>query len=197
VKLMTTQVPLSDDVLKHLLKLGVKLTTRASECTHLLAPHVVRTEKFLCALAVSPWILSPKWATDSTASNKLLPEEDYLLEDQTNERKYNFQLSDTVAKAKTLKGQLFAKRTFYVTPKVSVDHKLLKNVITAFGGQISTQTPTIRVLKSSSNRHVISCPEDISIWRPIAQQFPVYTQELVLTGALKQEVEWDNKDFQL
>lgn len=65
-----------------------------------------------------------------------LAEEDYLLEDQTNERKYNFQLSDTVAKAKTLKGQLFAKRTFYVTAKVSVDHKLLKNVITAFGGQV-------------------------------------------------------------
>ncbi len=142
-----------------------------------------------------------------------IAEEDYLLEDQTNERKYNFQLSDAVAKAKTLKGQLFAKRTFYVTAKVSVDHKLLKNVITAFGGQvrlvflqrvvfdiclqISTQTPTIRVLKSSSNRHVISCAEDISIWRPIAQQFPVYTQELVLTGALKQEVEWDNKAFQL
>ncbi|SJK97533.1 uncharacterized protein ARMOST_00785 [Armillaria ostoyae] len=197
VKLMTTQVPLSDDVLKHLLKLGVKLTTRPSECTHLLAPHVVRTEKFLCALAVSPWILSPEWATDSTASNKLLPEEDYLLQDQTNERKYDFQLSDAVAKAKILKGQLFAKRIFYVTAKVSVDHKLLKNVITAFGGQISTQTPTIRVLKSSSNRHVISCDEDISIWRPIAQQFPVYTQELVLTGALKQEVEWDNKAFQL
>ncbi|PBK74517.1 hypothetical protein ARMSODRAFT_952169 [Armillaria solidipes] len=197
VKLMTTQVPLSDDVLKHLLKLGVKLTTRPSECTHLLAPHVVRTEKFLCALAISPWILSPEWATDSTASNKLLPEENYLLQDQTNERKYDFQLSDAVAKAKTLKGQLFAKRIFYVTAKVSVDHKLLKNVITAFGGQISTQTPTIRVLKSSSNRHVISCDEDISIWRPIAQQFPVYTQELVLTGALKQEVEWDNKAFQL
>ncbi|KAK0225943.1 hypothetical protein IW262DRAFT_726268 [Armillaria fumosa] len=197
VKLMTTQVPLSDDVLKRLLKLGVKLTTRPSECTHLLAPHVVRTEKFLCALAVSPWIMSPEWATDSTAANKLLPEEDYLLEDQTNERKYNFQLSEAVAKAKTLKGQLFAKRTFYVTAKVSVDHKLLKNVVTAFGGQISTQTPTIRVLKSSSNRHVISCAEDISIWRPIAQQFPVYTQELVLTGALKQEVEWDNKAFQL
>ncbi|KAK0212813.1 hypothetical protein DFS33DRAFT_1284670 [Desarmillaria ectypa] len=197
VKLMTTQVPLPDDVLKHLTKLGVKLTTRPSECTHLLAPHVVRTEKFLCALAVSPWILSPEWAIESVVSNKLLPEDDYLLQDQTNERKYDFQLSHAVAKARTLKGQLFAKMVFYVTAKVSVDHKLLKNVVTAFGGQISTQTPTIRILKSSSNRHVISCAEDISIWRPIAQQFPVYTQELVLTGALKQEVEWDNKAFQL
>ncbi|KAK0461234.1 uncharacterized protein EV420DRAFT_1531024 [Desarmillaria tabescens] len=194
VKLMTTQVPLSDD---HLIKLGVKLTTRPSECTHLLAPHVVRTEKFLCALAVSPWILSPEWATESVASNRLLPENDFLLQDQTNERKYDFQLSHAVAKAKTLKGQLFEKMVFYVTAKVSVDHKLLKNVITAFGGQVSTQTPTIRVLKSSSNRHIISCAEDISIWRPIAQQFPIYTQELVLTGALKQEVEWDNKAFQL
>ncbi len=45
---------------------------RASDCTHLIAPHIVRTEKFLCALTAAPHIVTEKWATDSAAAKKLL-----------------------------------------------------------------------------------------------------------------------------
>lgn len=48
------------------------MTTRPSECTHLLCPHLVRTEKFLCALARAPFILSAKWGTASAAAKMLL-----------------------------------------------------------------------------------------------------------------------------
>ena len=48
------------------------MTSRPSECTHLLAPHLVRTEKFLCALVVAPFILTEKWATQSATVKKLL-----------------------------------------------------------------------------------------------------------------------------
>ena len=48
------------------------MTSRPSECTHLLAPHLVRTEKFLCAMVVAPFILTEKWATRSAAVKKLL-----------------------------------------------------------------------------------------------------------------------------
>ena len=48
------------------------MTSRPSECTHLLAPQLVRTEKFLCALVVAPFILTEKWATRSAAAKKLL-----------------------------------------------------------------------------------------------------------------------------
>ena len=48
------------------------MTSRPSECTHLLAPQLVRTEKFLCAMAVAPFILTEKWATRSAAVKKLL-----------------------------------------------------------------------------------------------------------------------------
>ena len=34
-------------------------------------------------------------------------------------------------------GKLLAGQTFYVTPKVAVDTKLLKNVVNACGGQVS------------------------------------------------------------
>ena len=48
------------------------MTSRPSECTHLLAPQLVRTEKFLCALVVAPFILTEKWATRSAAAKRLL-----------------------------------------------------------------------------------------------------------------------------
>ena len=46
--------------------------TRPQECTHLLAAKIVRTEKFLSAIAVAPYILNSSWATDSAAAKKIL-----------------------------------------------------------------------------------------------------------------------------
>ena len=50
------------------------MTTKPTECTHLLASHLVRTEKFLCALAAAPFILSEEWALESAAAKRLLRE---------------------------------------------------------------------------------------------------------------------------
>jgi len=197
---MTTQVTLSDDVINKLTKLGVKMTSKPAECTHLIAPHVVRTEKFLCALAVSSFILSEKWAVDSAAAKDLLPEEVYFLQDPENEKKYNFKLMDAIHRAQQNRagGGVFASKTFYVTPKVSIDMKLLKNIVAAGGGQVSTQLPTARILGANENRHVISCPADVSIWRPLLQhRHTIYTQELILTAALRQDIDWEDESFRV
>ena len=42
----------------------------------------------------------------------------------------------SLRRAKELGGKLLAGQTFYVTPKVPVDTKLLKNVVNACGGQV-------------------------------------------------------------
>lgn len=88
-------------------------------------------------------------------------------------------------------------KTFYITPKVQVDKKLLKNVVGACGGTVSAQSPTLRIISNNTgSRFVISCKEDQSIWRPIADQgYKVYTHEFLLMGVLKQRMDWDNKDF--
>ena len=66
----------------------------------------------------------------------ILAEDDYILEDPANETKYDFKLSDALSRAKETGGRPFIKKIFYVTPKVPVDMKLLKNVVTACGGQV-------------------------------------------------------------
>lgn len=63
---------------------------------------------------------------------------------------------------------------------------------------MGTGTPTVRILKASSDRYVISCPDDKTIWRPLAEAgYPVYNQELILTGMLKQEIDWENAGHQV
>ncbi|KAI0665873.1 hypothetical protein C8Q78DRAFT_480053 [Trametes maxima] len=218
VRVMTTQVTLTDDVVRALTRLGVKIVDKPQNCTHLLVKNVVRTEKFLCAMAVAPYVLNERWAKMSAAARRLLrmflvtayclslahsrrdcaAEADYMIKDADTESKYAFTLTDALQRAKKNAGKLFAGKTFYVTPKVPVANKLLKNVVTANGGQLSTQTPTVRMLNGHDDRFVISCTEDISIWRPLVEHgHQIYTQELILTSALRQELNLDHTEHQV
>ncbi|KAG2065402.1 hypothetical protein BDR04DRAFT_1145402 [Suillus decipiens] len=193
VRVMTTGIQLTDDTIKRLNKLGAKMTTKPNDCTHLIAKGIVRTEKFLCAIASSPFVLTEGWVNSSVRSGKLLPETDFLISDPESERKWNFKLSTSLERAKRedrgdglLKGM-----TFYVTPKVEIDLKLLKAVIASAGGQVQTSKPTARILKANKSRHVISCPADQSIWRPLVEEgFTIYSTELILLAVLTQEIRW-------
>jgi hypothetical protein len=214
------------------------MTTRPTQCTHLLAPHLVRTEKFLCALAAAPYILEASWATNSAAAKRLLrrftpdlkfeslrlyfipAEAKFPLHDANAEAKYDMKLDEALERAKQLRGTLLIGKIFYVTPKTKVDFRLLKSVVTTHGGQVSSllqssfgdssplifascsqlmqHSPTVRSLNGSVNRYVISCPEDVSIWRPLASQnIPIFTQEFLLIGVLKQELDWDNRNLRV
>jgi hypothetical protein len=69
------------------------------------------------------------------------------------------------------------------------------------GSQIRQQNPTVRALsgKSSGQQHfVISCAEDVSIWRPIAEAgHAIYSQELLLSAALTQEMHLNEEEFRV
>ncbi|KAH8102204.1 hypothetical protein BXZ70DRAFT_986996 [Cristinia sonorae] len=194
IKIMTTQVSLGDDVIKAMTKLGVKFTTKPSECTHLVVRGIVRTEKFLCAMANAPIIVTDKWVQTCVNTKHILIEDDFLLKDPVNEEKYDFVLSEAVERARARK--VFAGMTFLLTSKVPVDQKLVKAVIVAGGGQaLLGQAPTVRTLKNG-NKFVISCAADKSVWRSLAEQnYPIYTPELILNGALRQEIDWDNPTY--
>ncbi|KAG2126475.1 hypothetical protein BD769DRAFT_1357854 [Suillus cothurnatus] len=193
VRVMTTGIQLTDDTIKRLNKLGAKMTTKPNDCTHLVTKGIVRTEKFLCAIASSPFVLTEGWVNSSVRTGKLLPETDFLISDPESERKWNFKLSTSLERAKREDGgdSLLKGMTFYVTPKVEIDLKLLKAVIASAGGQVQTSKPTARILKANENRHVISCPADQSIWRPLVEEgYTIYSTELILLAVLTQEIRW-------
>ncbi|TDL19364.1 hypothetical protein BD410DRAFT_792173 [Rickenella mellea] len=198
VKIMTTQVELSDDVFKALVKMGMKFTTKANECTHLIANNIARTEKFLCAMSHGPYIVMEKWAVNSVAAKRVMPERQYALVDAANEQKYRFKLSEALERARSSKDRVLEGHTFYVTPSVSLklNYELLKKFAASAGAKATTQTPTIRLLEPDDRRHVISCLEDKSIWRHLAEKgYSIYGHELLLTGILTQRMEWDNPAF--
>jgi len=198
VHIMTTKVNVSEDAKKALLKLGVKFTEKPLECTHLIAGAFGRTEKLLCSIAVAPFILRDEWLTKSAAKGRLLPEKDFLLEDRETEAKYSFKMAKTLERARKNKGKLLEGKTFYLTQKVDVDSKLMKSVVAAHGGTLLLQNPTYRLVSSKPDRYVISCKEDGSIWRAIAENdVPIYTKELILTGVLKQEIDYDDREFMI
>lgn len=55
-----------------LTKMGVKFTTKPLECTHLVARAIVRTEKFLVAMAVAPHIVTDKWVEVCVSKKKIM-----------------------------------------------------------------------------------------------------------------------------
>jgi hypothetical protein len=65
-----------------------------------------------------------------------LAEEDFPLKDAVGEGKYNVDLVRALRLSKKNQGKLLQGHTFYVTPRVSIDTKLLKNVVSACGGQV-------------------------------------------------------------
>ncbi|KAH8977291.1 hypothetical protein EDB86DRAFT_2908524 [Lactarius hatsudake] len=201
VRVLATQVTLEDNEERALAKLGAKIGVKPGECTHLVVKSLARTEKLLCAMAVAPHFVTERWVRDSITAKKLLPTDKYVLADRISEMKWKFELVDALKRAKANRGQLFAGKVFYVTNNVPLDKKLLKNVILAHGGQIRQQNPTVRALsgKSSGQQHfVISCAEDASVWRPIAEAgHAIYSQELVLSAALTQEMRLYDEEFRV
>ena len=141
------------------MKLGAKFTEKPLECTHLIASAFGRTEKLLSCIAVAPFILREEWLTKSAVQGRflrkpLLPlrpcifsqlpppaEKDYSLKDCDTEAKYAFKMTKTLERARKNKGKLLEGKTFYLTQKVDVDKKLMKNVVAAHGGTVRASKP--------------------------------------------------------
>lgn len=115
-----------------------------------------------------------------------------MLRDPDNERKYGVKMKDAIAAAHARKSKIFDGFIFYMTAKVPSDANTLKTIIQASGGVLQRQTPTLRLIQNGNNRYVISCMEDISIWRNMAENgIEIYTPEFVLMGVLTQKLDYE------
>ncbi len=60
------------DLQQGLKQLGMKQTEKPKECTHLLVRAIMRTEKFLLALANGPYIITKDWALQCVRDRQVL-----------------------------------------------------------------------------------------------------------------------------
>ncbi|KAH6605707.1 hypothetical protein Trco_004860 [Trichoderma cornu-damae] len=98
--------------------LGIQIVQEGQPCDYLAAPHVVRTVKFLCALARGPTVISSTFIEKTLETGKLQDVDDYVLKDSEAERKYDVNLERSVARAKAHRGKLLRGIPIYCTDKI-------------------------------------------------------------------------------
>lgn len=96
-------------------QLGIEVVAEAEKCTHLASPKVIRTPKFICALAFAPILLSSDFVDDCLDQNRRLDPNDYILEDKEFENSSGYTMEDSLAGAAHNKGQLLKAYTIYCT----------------------------------------------------------------------------------
>jgi hypothetical protein len=61
----------------------------------------------------------------------------YFLNDPVGEDKWNFRLKEALERSKKHRSSFLKEHTFFVTKNAQIDKKLLKNIISAHGGEVS------------------------------------------------------------
>ena len=116
-------------------EMGILIVPDVATCTHLASPHILRTQKFICALAHSPVILSTDFVNDCLSENKRLEPEQYLLQDIEGENRMDIKLSDSLARAKVNKGQLLHGYSIYCTENIHGGFETYRSIAEANGGK--------------------------------------------------------------
>lgn len=115
--------------------LGILVVQDASRCTHLAAPSILRTAKFVNALAYSPKIVTCDFVTDCIERNKVLDPNKYTLRDVEWEKKYDISLEKARARAKSNQNKLLEGRTIYCVDQIRGGFDSFKSIIETNGGQ--------------------------------------------------------------
>lgn len=98
--------------------LGVQIVQEGQPCDYLAAPHVVRTVKFLCALARGPTVISSTYIDKILETGKVPDVDEFILHDKETEKRYSFSLEKSVARAKSNRGKLLLGVPIYCTEKI-------------------------------------------------------------------------------
>ncbi|KAI4214615.1 MAG: hypothetical protein LQ351_003032 [Letrouitia transgressa] len=197
-------------------EMGIMITQDSTNCTHVASPAIVRTKKFVCALARAPMIISTDFIDDCLAENERLDPQEYRLHDTAGEKRLGFKLDDALQKAKSNKGHLLRGISIFCTENIQSGFDTYKSITEANGGkcllyraragsaaaaraggldddadQMDIDTPDYAYLISGTT------PEEAKLWpkfRQMAQgtgKLPrIVRTDWMLDLALRQEIQW-------
>lgn len=107
----------------------------ARRCTHLAAPTILRTTKFVNALAYGPVILNTDFVSSCLKQDKLLDPADFPLVDKAAESKYHITLANALDNAKKNKNKLLRGFRFYCVEDIRGGFDAFKSIVDANGGE--------------------------------------------------------------
>ncbi|KAG9699005.1 hypothetical protein KCU95_g3078, partial [Aureobasidium melanogenum] len=114
--------------------LGIKLTAEPAECTLLCAPRILRTKKFIAALANSPDVVTISYLDAALSTNTLPDISEHKLVDQEAEERLGFRMDEARKRGETNENRLLHGWTIFVTEKVSGKFETYKEIIAINGG---------------------------------------------------------------
>lgn len=115
-------------------QLGVALSQDPKEVDILVAPKLLRTRKFVCALANAPMVVDTTYL-DSALKNNHLIEDPPLLEDPEMEEEKGFKLSEALARAEDNKHNLLRGWSIFITKDIKGGYDTYKDIVNVNGGQ--------------------------------------------------------------
>lgn len=194
--------------------LGILVSQDPHTCTHLVAPSIIRTQKFLTALASGCVLLSSAFIDKCLEKDELPPIDKFLLKDTVNENKWNIKLKDVLARAKSNKKRLLHNVVVYCTSEIPNGPDTYKAIVEANGGIFSIYRgrsggTMIRPSKEGEQNptdgepvYLLSGlkPEETRLWPKFKQMVKdgkmeprVVATEWILYTAMAQEMVWKDE----
>lgn len=172
------------------------------------APAMVRTKKFLTALAFGPVVLSTDFIDACMEADEIPRTKDYLLKDEKNEEKFNIKLKDALARAKKHPKRLLDGVVIYCTETIPNGPDTYKAIVEANGGHFAIYRgrggtvikPTDEEEEEEEPVYLLSGPkaEEKRLWPKFEQMARdgkmeprVVITEWLLDTAMSQEIRWD------
>ncbi|BFZ60104.1 regulator of Ty1 Transposition [Saitoella coloradoensis] len=192
-----------DTKVDELTELGIDFVSTAPECTHLAAPGILRTEKFMSAIPYAPIIISTEWLEACLADRKIADVDEYILQDKKMETQYKCKLADTLDRARKNQRTLFKGYIVHLTTGIKGGVEPSTRIIEANGGKVEIGVPSTRQLATKEEgveRVIVSIEKDRKQWdklvkaaRVKGEDPHVYSTEWILTSVLRQELAGDDE----
>ena len=185
------------------------VVTDPNTCTHLAAPAMVRTQKFLCALANGPVIVSADFIDTCLKKGEVPNVNKFLLKDTESEKKFGLKLKDVVARAKANKRTLLRRVPIYCTPEIPNGPETYRSIVEANGGTFALYRgrPVIKKISPEEDEgpaepvYLVTGqrPEEKKLWPKFIEMAEagnmiprIVLSEWLLDVAMSQKQKWNN-----
>jgi hypothetical protein len=128
------KLALTDSDQRQLRELGILIVQEASKCTHLASPSILRTPKFVTALAYSPVFISLDYVTECLEQNQPLDPSYFPLVDRNAERRLGFALEEARLRAQANKHRLLHGYHICCMESIRGGFDAFKSIVEANGG---------------------------------------------------------------
>nr|CAH8849819.1 unnamed protein product [Trichobilharzia regenti] len=182
-----------------------KIVDSAEEATHLVANRLIRTPKTYMAVALGCYVVTPKWIQASVMCGYWLDEKPWILSDPDSEAQLGIDLkkSISIARKRQMIGPeagLFAGLEFWFSPG-ACHREMCMALIRAGHGIVRQRRPTQKMALLAQPKQLIICHEDDShvanyLMRTKTGNKAVHHEEFILSGTLRQELDFDAYQIQ-